>query len=317
MKYFYLSFLGIIFCLSAAKSQQTHFSQFYTASMYLNPSLAGIEKESKLTLNYRNHWPQIQNSFITQNVSFETNLSRFNNGLGVNIYRDQAGDGMLTVTSFSGVYAHEIKLSRDLYLRVGVKSGFVQKNVAWDKLIFEDMIDSRDGVVFNTQQKFGEAISYADISSGMFLYSNKYYGGFSVNHLNQAQAGLINENGESKLQRNYTLHGGAKFFFNGNSDYSISPNVILSKQGTFTKFNAGAYIEANFLVLGLWYASCEAIEIIVGVKGNRFQVGYSYDLYSSNLIGRNLGSHEISYVHKFKISSGKTKRYRTSSCPKF
>jgi type IX secretion system PorP/SprF family membrane protein len=317
MRYFYLSIVGIVLCLNAVKSQQTHFSQFYTTSMYLNPSLAGIEKESKLTLNYRNHWPQIQNSFITQNVSVETNLSRFNNGLGVNVFRDQAGDGMLTVTSFSGVYAHEIKLSRDLYLRVGAKSGFVQKNVAWDKLVFEDMIDSRGGIVFNTHQKFGEAISYIDLSSGMFLYSDKYYGGFSVNHLNQAQAGLINKNGKSKLERNYTIHGGAKFLFNGNSGYSISPNVILSKQGNFTKFNAGAYVEANFLVLGLWYASSEAIVFIVGVKTKRFQIGYSYDLYASNVIGKSLGSHEISYVHKFKNTSGKTKRYRTSSCPKF
>lgn len=317
MKNIYLLILGIMLFISSASSQQTYFSQFYTTSMYLNPSLTGIDEESKLTLNVQNHWPQIENSFITQNVSFESNLSQFNNGLGVNVYRDQAGDGMLTVTSFSGAYAHELKLSSDLYLRLGVKAGFVQKNVAWDKLVFEDMIDSRDGVVYTTQQKYGETIIYPDLSSGLFIYNDTYYGGFSVNHLNQAQAGLINQNGKSKLERSYTLHGGAKYIMNGNEDYSISPNLILSKQGTFTKLNVGGYIEANHLLFGLWYASTEEMVVMVGVQGNQFQVGYSYDMYPENTIGSSLGSHEISYIQTFKKRKKKRRKYRTTPCPTF
>jgi len=316
MKQLYLFILGTIL-LSTASSQQTYFSQFYTTSMYLNPSLAGIDEEPKLTLNYRNQWPQIKNSYITKNVSFEANLSQFNNGLGVNVYRDQAGDGMLTITSFSGVYAHEFKLSRDLYLRLGIKLGFVQKSVAWDKLIFEDMIDSRDGVVNTSDQKTGEAIIFADHSTGLFLYNDTYYGGFSVNHLNEAKAGLINLSNQSKLQRRYTLHGGAKYKIKGKDDYKISPNVILSNQGTFTKINLGAYIEAKALIFGIWYGSTEEMILMLGVKGNRFQVGYSYDIYPESMAGSSLGSHEISYIQSFKKRKNKRKRYRKAPCPKF
>ena len=317
MKNVYFLIFGFLLSYAAVQAQQTYFSQFYTSSVYLNPALAGIQEGSRLTLNYRNQWPQIQNSFITQNVSFETNLSQFNNGLGVNVYRDQAGDGMLTVSAVSGVYAHEFKLSKDLYLRVGMKSGFVQKNVAWDKLVFEDMIDSREGVVHTTQQEFGEAISYLDVSSGMFLYSDKYYGGISINHLNEAQAGLINETGETKLKRGFTFHGGAKFDSKDKKGYSISPNVILSKQGSFSKYNLGAYVEAKALVVGLWYSSDQAVVMIFGVKTDHFQIGYSYDLYPSTMTGTSLGSHEISYVHTFKQRNRKVKKYRTTSCPKF
>jgi len=317
MKHIYLFVLVMTFLSTAVESQETHFSQFYTTSVYLNPALAGIQEESKLTLNYRNQWPQIQNSFITQNVTFETNLSSQNNGLGVNVYRDKAGDGMLTSTAFSGVYAHEIKLSKTLYLRVGMKAGFVQRNVAWNRLVFEDMIDSREGIVYNSQQKVGEATSYFDASSGVFIYSKKYYGGFSANHINQAETGLINKNGTSKLKRGYTLHGGAKYQLNGSSDYSISPNIIISKQGTFTKYNFGAYIEANSFVFGLWYANSESMVMIFGVKGKHFQIGYSYDLYPSSMMGINLNSHEISYVQTFNKPKNRPKKYRTTSCPKF
>ncbi|MFT6166663.1 MAG: type IX secretion system PorP/SprF family membrane protein [Vicingaceae bacterium] len=317
MKKIYLLLSGIIFLASLAVSQQTHFSQFYTTSIYINPALAGIDEESKFTLNYRNQWPQIQNSFITQNATFETNLSKFNNGLGFSAYRDQAGDGLLTTNAYNAAYAHEIKMRKGLYLRLGLKAGFVQKKIAWDKLIFEDMIDPRDGVVYTTKQSFGENVSYADLSSGMLLYTEKYYIGFSANHLNQPRVSLMNWNSGSRLQRNFILHGGAKFELAGNSDYTFSPNVIINKQGTFTKFNIGSYFEAKSLVLGLWYASTESMIFIVGVKGNRFQVGYSYDLSSSKMIGSNIGSHEISYTQTFKKKSNRRKKYRTTSCPTF
>tara|TARA_R110002049_G_scaffold20846_10_gene76628 strand:+ start:1280 stop:2233 length:954 start_codon:yes stop_codon:yes gene_type:complete len=317
MKNFYLFILALNISLFTVSSQETHFSQFYTTSVYLNPALAGIQHNPKVTINYRNQWPEIQNSFITQNVTFETNISRFNNGIALNVYRDKAGDGMLTTTSFSGVYAHEIKLNKEIRLRVGMKAGFVQRNVAWDKLVFEDMIDSREGVVHSSQQKVGEAINYFDISSGLFVYSKKLYGGLSTNHLNQAQAGLINKNGNSKLQRSYNLHGGAKFQINGNSEHSFSPNVIISKQGTFTKYNLGAYIEANAFVFGLWYGSAKTMIMTFGINTKHFQIGYSYDLYPASMVGANVGSHEISYVQTFNKPKSSSKKYRTVSCPKF
>lgn len=315
MKQSILFFCVIIFFFNLAEAQQTHFSQFYSTSVYLNPTLAGMEEGSNLSLNYRNHWPQIQNSFITKNASFESNLPNMNGGFAINAYRDQAGDGMLSVSSYSGVYAYEIRLKNKLHLRAGLKAGFVQKNVAWDQLIFEDMIDSREGVVYNTQQQFGEAISYFDLASGLMIFNELFYTGLSINHINRAEAGLINQNGTSQLHRNYTLHGGAKFSFNKSN--SISPNFLISKEGSFTKVNLGLYAEANALILGLWYANSNAMVFTAGINSKRFRIAYSYDLHSSTLIGSNLGSHELSFIQFFKKSKDKSRKYRTTPCPKF
>ncbi|MCB0801907.1 MAG: type IX secretion system membrane protein PorP/SprF [Flavobacteriales bacterium] len=77
------------------------------------------------------------------------------------------------------------------------------------------------------------------------------------------------------------------------------------------------YFEANSLLLGTWYGSNDAMTFLIGLKGKPFQVGYSYDLYPTSMMGSNLGSHEISYVQSIKINDEKRVRYRTTPCPKF
>lgn len=297
-------------------AQNTHFSQFYASSIYLNPALAGLEAGSKLTLNYRNQWPGISNSFITHNASFEKRIASLNAGIGINAFRDQAGDGMLAISSYSGVYAQEVKLGKELFVRGGIKFGYVQKTINWNDLVFEDMIDSRGGVIYSTQQEFGSSISNIDLSTGLFLYSDSYYGGFTVNHVNKPKGGLINNNGESINERQFTIHGGAKFWFSFQEKYSISPNLLLSKQGSFSMVNVGAYLESTAITVGFWYGSHNRMIAMLGLKGKHFRIGYSYDINMNIITGNALGSHEISYAYSFR-SKKRNKRYKTTLCPSF
>ena len=296
-------------------AQDTHFSQFYSSSVYLNPALAGIEEESKMVLLHRDQWPGLKNSFVSQNFSFEGRSEELNSGFGINAYSDKAGEGQMTTMAFSGVYAYEIKINKDLYIRSGMKAGVVQKYIDWNSLVFEDMIDSRGGVVSATQQKETQDLIYLDLSAGIMIYGPRYYGGFSVDHLNGAKEGLINES--SLMQRRLTIHGGARFELPHSSDYAISPNILYSKQGEFTKLNVGMYVEANVISLGLWYGSQQTMIMSLGIHIKRSQIAYSYDLTSSAMTGTSMGSHEISFIQRFKAAKPRKRRYKTTPCPKF
>ncbi|MBL4707127.1 MAG: PorP/SprF family type IX secretion system membrane protein [Flavobacteriales bacterium] len=317
MKQIMILLLFIICFPKVTVAQDTYFSQFYSASSYLNPALTGIEEESKLTFNYRNQWPELESAFITYNTAFETQLTAINSGLSINLFRDLAGDGMLTTTALNTNYAYEVGLNKEIRLRMGVRVGIVQKNINWSDLIFEDMIDSRKGVIYNTQQTFGEPVSFIDLSGGIFIYNENYYGGFAVDHLNEAADGFINQEGQSRLQRKINIHGGAKFKNPNNSNRYISPNFLISNQGAFTKINVGIYFETSPLVFGVWYASDQSIVWMAGIHAKRFRVAYSYDLYTSKMIGKSIASHEISYTQTFKKTGKKKKRYRTTLCPVF
>lgn len=317
MKHTATLLLLIIYFFNVSLAQDTHFSQFYASSSYLNPALTGIEEESKLTLNYRNQWPELENSFITYNAAFEKQMTALNSGLGINLFRDFAGDGMLSTTAINANYAYEVKITEEVRVRAGIRIGLIQKSINWNDLVFEDMIDARRGVIYNTQQTFGEPVSFVDLSSGIFVYNETFYGGIALDHLNEAKDGLINQEGQSRLQRRINIHGGAKFKNLRNSDRSISPNLLISKQGSFTKINTGIYFETSPIIFGLWYASDKSMILMTGIHAKRFRIAYSYDLYTSKMIGSSVASHEISYTQTFKKVGKRKKRYRTTPCPVF
>ena len=46
-------------------AQDPQFSQFYSNSMYLAPSFAGLTENNRLYLTYRNQWPGVKTGYST------------------------------------------------------------------------------------------------------------------------------------------------------------------------------------------------------------------------------------------------------------
>ncbi|MBN1159492.1 MAG: type IX secretion system membrane protein PorP/SprF, partial [Bacteroidales bacterium] len=73
----------------------------------------------------------------------------------------------------------------------------------------------------------------------------------------------------------------------------------------------------------LWYRGIppfnsqrgDALIVLVGYKTQYFNIGYSYDLTVSNLIGQALGSHELSMTFKFAIP--RRQKPGEVPCPEF
>lgn len=280
--------------------------------------MAGIQNESRFSLNYRNHWPGIKNAFVTKNISFESPIKQTASNWGVNIYQDQAGDGQMTVSSVSPVYAYDLKASDQLYLRFGIRPAYVSKTINWNDLVFEDMLSPEGELINISSQDFGESIHYFDLSSGFMLYTERHFMGFAVDHINQPDAGLLGNNGLEKLDARLTFHAGSELSLSQYREVKLLPNILYTKQGTFNKFQLGAYLNASALQLGFWYSSQKSITAVLGYTGKKFRFAYSYDIYNSSYYGAQLNSHEISYAQMVNFNSrARKKRYRKPPCPKF
>ena len=80
----YILSLVLLLVPFLSKGQQVEFSQFYSAPLHLNPALAGVSYGPRLALTYRNQWPGISGSFVTQSVSYDQRLG-YNKGGGVGL----------------------------------------------------------------------------------------------------------------------------------------------------------------------------------------------------------------------------------------
>jgi len=316
----YLLTIVFVVVYSYCFGQDPTFSQFFANRLYLNPAFAGTSKCPRLTINYRNQFPEIDNSFVTYAASYDQQVDAMNGGIGVQLMTDRVGEGVLNTTSAAFMYSYQFKVNRKFSIRAGFQATVFQKSIDVSNLRFGDMIDPRRGTVYTTQEQINnDRVIYPDFSFGLIGFSKKLYFGGAVHHLTAPDEGLIDQ---AILPMRITGHFGAKIPLGiRRADQSWSPNVIFQTQGTAMELNAGNYFSKGPIVVGLWYRASlkgnrDALITLLGIETNDLKIGYSYDYTISQLATQTGGAHEISISYVFPCRPKKV-QFETISCPSF
>lgn len=304
-------------------AQDPVFSQFYMTPLNMNPAFAGNTDLPLIHINYRNQWTSFPTAYSTYAASYDQYFERMNTGIGMQVIVDDAGDGIYKTSSYSGFFSYRLIIKRNLFLKFGVEAGAIQQALNWDKLVFYNQIDPVDGIDPNllSGETRPESLNHTrlDVSSGILLYSPKYYFGLSLKHINTPNVSFLNIN--NNLAQGWpmriSLQGGMQITIterNKKREGSfISPNVIFVKQGAFSQINVGAYGGIGLVFAGIWYrhdwTNSDAAIFSLGFKKSWFKIGYSYDLTISKLASQRGGSHELALTLNFDINRPKKVDY--------
>lgn len=321
---------GFLLCtIVSVKAQDPGFSQFYGNPVYLNPALAGNKLCPRLTLNYRNQWPSIPASFVTYSASYDQYVEFLHGAIAFQVVSDQAGDGILTNNSFSGVYAYRLELSREVVMNAALQATYQQLKLDWNKLIFANMLDPT--YIGPPETQPGSLTkSFPDFSTGFLLgYRESIYAGFAAHHLTQPDNGFYPSSG-SKQQLKLTAHAGAIINLAPNDAFidnkmmpSFSANLLYQQQGDFQQMNIGASFNIYPFVAGVWFRynfdNPDAAIALLGFEHRQYKIGYTYDYTVSKLTNATGGSHEVSLAWIFDCFQGssKTGKIRAIKCPTF
>lgn len=322
-----LSFLGLLLS-TGVYAQDPELTQFYAAPIYTNPAMAGTgscDGGGRVTLNYRNQWPSLPGTFVTTAASYDQHFDKIGGGVGLLVMHDQAGEGLLTSTTVSGVYSYQLRVNRKFTMRFGIEGQYGQRSIDWQRLRFEDQIDPTTGFDKPTAEQFSSpTVGFANFAAGVLGYTENFYGGFAVHNLIEPNQSFFG-NPDAIVPRRYTAHGGVVIPLDGrkNPESTISPNVLFMLQNQFTQMNIGFYYNKGPLVTGLWFrqtfgefGNADALMALVGFRKDRFKFGYSYDLTVSDARAAAPGSHEISAGIEW-CARTPNRRYRKLSCPDF
>ncbi len=304
-----------------AFGQDPEFSQFYSNPLYLNPAFAGSHQCPRVALNYRNQWPALSGTFVTQSVSYDQGVDALYGGLGLMVVSDQAGRGILKTNRVSGQYAYQGNITNGFSIRVGVEATYFQRTLDWSKLTFGDMIDDRRGFIYQTSDiPRGGSVSGIDISAGILGFSENFFIGVAGHHLTEPDESLIGSQDGSPIPMKLTGHAGAVIELGGGGPYSggatLSPNIMYRQQAGFRQLNMGLYITQGVLTGGVWYRNKDAFIVSLGIKTGMFQFGYTYDVTVSKLANASAGSHEIGMMFNFDCQP-KKRKFRVIRCPSF
>ncbi|WP_372773765.1 type IX secretion system membrane protein PorP/SprF [Mangrovibacterium sp.] len=302
-----LLFLSLVLIVCAATAQDAEYSQFYANPIYLNPAFTGTSDQARFAINYRNQWPQQGSTFVNYAVSFDRYFPKLNGGIGAQIHNNRELNSIVEKTNLSLFYSHHIKLNPRFFFDLGLEAGMTYKQLDYDRLIFPDMINQLTGERYVGTQEIPENANlfYPDFSIGVMGQYDSFYGGISVDHLNQPDESVFIGDNRGKLPIKLTVHFGAKNYrwHRGllSRRFTVSPNVIFQHQGAFSQLNMGLYILEKAISAGIWYRQTSGIQpesmiFMIGVMRPNFKIGYSYDIGLSKLTNYSNGAHEISLI---------------------
>lgn len=309
----------IAFSFKIAIGQDAEFTQFYSNPIYLNPAFAGTNNCPRLSTIHRSQWTGLPNVFNTTSFSYDQNINKIHGGFGFMVLSDRLNNAIQN-NKISGMYSYEINISKKFTLRTGIEASFWQNKFNQNELTFVDMIDPIRGFVYSTSNKtLNSSKNGVDFSSGILVYSDKFFLGFSTHHLTEPKQSIFSD--DYKLERKYTVNIGSHFPIgykssNGEKNWIVSPNIIFKKQGLNEQLNIGIYGENGAYVLGFWYRDNQTYAVLVGAKMGLIKIGYSYDINLSRLYIASSGSHEVSIQINFQCDN-KNRTIQSFSCPSF
>jgi type IX secretion system PorP/SprF family membrane protein len=327
-----LFFLGITTLGLDLRAQDPQLSQFCAAPLYLNPALTGNTLQDRIGLNYRRQWPGIGPGYQTYMVAYDHRSEPIHSGIGGYIMRDQAGTYALAFTQAAISYSYEARINRRRAIRGGLRLGYTMRSYDPSNLLFADQV-IRDNAPTSVEPTMLQDVSYFDASGGLMYFSEQFWFGISMNHLNKPQESFFLE-GDAELPVRTSADAGYRFAVDGKTFKRSQTKMTLAAhykaQGKWDQLDMGGYIEHKQLTWGIWYRGLPALKayqpgypnddsviLMVGFETPyQLQMVYSYDVTVSKMTMKTGGAHEISLIYEWP-RKGKNRKYRAVPCPKF
>ncbi len=300
----------LIYTAYSLHAQDVAFSQYFSLPVLMNPAMAGTAYSPRFSIVYRNQWPSLgagfNGGFVTYAGSYDQHFEKIKSGLGLWVSSDHIANGLMVANNIGIDYSFQARLSKKVGLRIGIEGSYSNRKIDWYQLLFSDQIDPLKGFyqsfrVPNSTQEITPASfsrNIFDMGTGILVFNEKFYGGFSVGHLLMPKESIIG-NSTARIPVKYSLHAGAiiPLKFRRMDDVYISPNALFVQQRNFTQINVGILANVKLIYGGIWFRhnirNSDAVIILLGIRKGIFRAGYSYDLTMSKLIKKTGGTHEV------------------------
>lgn len=285
-----------LFFLNAFDSkaqQEPLYTQYMFNTVSVNPAYAGTRNAMNMILLSRMQWVGLEGAPRTYNFTMHTPLNNYKMGLGFSIVSDKIGPVDNFYFNFN--YAYRVNITDRMILSMGVKGGIYNYTVGLNEL----NVGSGSDASFqgNLEQKL-----QPNAGMGLYLYTNKWYAGFSIPKLIQTDLSGTQTTASnlSSLKRHYFLMAG--YVFDVNEDIKFKPSFINKVvEGAPPSLDVTAQVlYQNKYWLGVSYRFGDALAFLANIQLNKqLMVGYSYDFSVSSLGSYNTGSHEIIISYDF------------------
>ncbi len=313
--------ISLFACTIVSAQQRPYYTQYIMNNYIINPAVAGIENYWDVKASHRLQWVGLQDAPVTTYLTIQGPLHKSDydresatsfhasgqNPRGEAYWRDytapdpHAGVGFTMINDRTGplnrfaaygTYSYHLGISATTSLAGGVSVGFTNMSLDASKLNFGgttvDPAVAGSGVINKIKP---------DISAGLWLYSKDYFLGIAAQQIIPEQLAFSDntvyvQNG--KLLPHIFVSAGYRMELS--EDISFLPSALIRY---ITPLPLGFDLNAKFQYQDLLWAGGsfryqDGFAAMVGINLNHnINIGYSYDVQTSNLNTVSHGTHEI------------------------
>ncbi|MBP8850841.1 MAG: type IX secretion system membrane protein PorP/SprF [Breznakibacter sp.] len=290
-----LVFGAIFLGSSHIKAQQEPlYTQYMFNTISVNPGYTGTRNALNMVFLSRLQWVGLDGAPKTNTFSMHTPIANNKMGVGFSVVADDIGP---VRNSYLAVdYAYKVNVTSDIILSMGLKGGIFNYYAGLQD-VFLGNPNADPSFYGNLEQKL-----QPNAGVGFYLYSNKYYAGFSIPSIIEASLSDYQESGTTpnSLKRHYFIMGG--YVFDLGTEWKFKP-AFIEKVVTGAPLSTDLtahFIYQNTYWMGMTYRVGDAISLLLELQVTRqLLVGYSYDYTLSNISSYSNGSHEIVISYDF------------------
>ncbi len=299
------AFLLTIICLCChlglRAQQDAQFTHYMFNQLYYNPAFAGLSNGNTVTAIHRSQWFGYDGTInsggapSTQMISYNTNSSLWNGGLGFHVVNDNLGPSSNLELQISGSYF--LALPNGASLSIGLKAGIFSSSIDFDEIV---VVDPRDGVGSLTGK---ESQLRPDLGVGILYRKGNFFGGFSTNHLIQPEFDFGQDQIANQLLRHYYLTAGYDYVLT--PELTITPTLLVRSIG-FDAYTWDLSVIARFrdqLWGGVSYRQSESASAMIGynvLKDRSLALAYSVDVVLTDRSSKESTSQEVMLIYTFK-----------------
>lgn len=266
---------------------QKQYNHFIGNQGLLNPAYTGTRESLSGIAVIRNQWVGLEGAPVTQAFNIHSPLSDSPLGLGLSFTNENIG--ATHTLDLYGSAAYRIKFNRDLTLSMGLQLGFNSFSMDQSKIVTADNSDNA---------LYGSSNLSFNTGFGAYLYSKKYFAGFSIPEFftNIYDTQAANYKTSLNLRNvHYYLYGG--YIFEFNDEFALKPSLL-----SRTVYGAPLQFDLTCSALlyqtvwgGITYKSSkEMVFLLEYIISKAFTVRYSFDYPFTDLNQvKNYGSHEV------------------------
>ena len=228
-KFIYI--VAILASTGAVAQQNAQFQQYIFNELVINPAYAGTKELVNMSAICSKQWDGFEGSPCTQTLAIDGAVSE-KIGLGFHLINDKIG--AQSQQGFFCSYAYKLPVTKKLKLSMGIAVGASYFTLDGNKLLNDE---SDDGAIpLTTKNKFR-----FDTKTGLFLFSDRFYAGFSVSDL-LSDVFPTEDEFIAKQARHYYLTSG--YVFDLSPKFKFKPSFLFKED-----FEAPTNIDINSFFL--------------------------------------------------------------------